>query len=238
MIKFFQISIIYFCALFLIFSASFADHRKYVWTYQFMTMEKGKAEFENYLTFSTPDANSFTNNTTLENQMELEVGMNDRFDFSIYQVFKQKPGSNFTFDSYKLRARYKLMNKDEFIFDPLIYAEYKGYPDFSKHKFEFKLIMAKDIENFNISFNPIIELESVNDWKPIFLYALGLSYEFHKLICLGIEFRGSEKGHYIAPVISHGTPKLWIAAAPTFMLGGIRTGEPEFLFRTIIGVGI
>lgn len=222
----------------LFFYSSIADQRKYVWTYQFLTMDAGKGEFENYLTFSTPKAGNFENNTTFENQLELEVGMTDDFDFSIYQVFKQKPGGSFTFDSYKLRARYKLMKKDEFLFDPLIYAEYKGYPDFSKHKFEFKLIMAKDIGLFNVSFNPIIELESSKDWKPLFLYSLGMSYEFYKTLCLGVEFRGSENGHYIAPVISHGTPKLWIASAPTFMLGGIKSGNPEFLFRTIIGVGI
>lgn len=215
-----------------------ADHRKYVWTYQYMTMDRGEAEFENYLTFSTTESGNFKNNTTFENQFELEVGMTDDFDFSIYQVFKQKPGGSFIFDSYKLRARYKLMKKDEFIFDPLIYAEYKVYPDFSKHKFEFKVIMAKDIGHFNISLNPIVEFESSKDWKPLFLYSLGMSYEFYKLLCLGVEFRGSENGHYIAPVISHGSPKLWIAAAPTFMLGGIKAENPEFLFRIIIGVGI
>ncbi len=236
--NFYRFSFLLLAMIFIFTQSLKSDHRKYVWTYQYMTMDKGKAEFENYLTFSTTDAGNFENNTTLENQFELEVGMTENFDFSIYQVYKQKPGGSLNFDSYKLRARYKLVKKDDFLFDPMIYAEYKGSPDFLKHKFEFKLIMAKDLGHFNVSLNPIIEFEKSKNWQPFFSYSIGMSYEFFELLSLGLEFKGNENGHYFAPVISHGSANLWIAAAPTFMLGGIKSEYPEFLFRTIIGVGI
>ena len=70
-----------------------ADKRSYVWTYEYQTMEAGEVELEHYLTLSTPISNSFENITSTEHNIEIEVGMTDRFDFSIYQVIKQAPES-------------------------------------------------------------------------------------------------------------------------------------------------
>jgi hypothetical protein len=218
------------------FGVTHADHRSYVWTYEYMTMEPGKAELENYLTFSTPEAGTFKNKTTLESQVEIEVGMSKCFDFAIYQVFSQKPRMGLNYSAFKMRARYKFGEKDKFIFDPLLYAEYKGVPDFSEHELEMKLIMSKDFGKFNISLNPVLTLEYEDEWKTVFGYDLGMSYKVLPLLSFGIEFKGEEDGHYFAPVISHGGHKIWIAAAPTFKLGKVKDGNPEFFFRMIMGV--
>ncbi|MEO0300466.1 MAG: hypothetical protein ABIM98_00625 [candidate division WOR-3 bacterium] len=69
-----------------------ADRRYYVWTYQYATMERGNGEIEHYSTFKIPELSSFENNVISELQLELEVGMNDHFDASIYQIFDQVPG--------------------------------------------------------------------------------------------------------------------------------------------------
>lgn len=57
-------------------------------------MEKGQAELEYYLTFSTPDQSHFEGNTTTQHQLELEIGHTARLDFAIYQVFEDKSGES------------------------------------------------------------------------------------------------------------------------------------------------
>lgn len=96
-----------------------------------------------------------------------------------------------------------------YIVDPLIYLEYIGKPDFSKHKIEAKLILAKDFDNFNIAFNPYFEYEGYGlDWKFYPKYALGASYKFSDLLNLGVDFKGNENGHYFGPTIAHGSKKI------------------------------
>ena len=142
--------------------------------------------------------------TTTDHNIELEIGMNDRFDFSLYQVFSQTPKSSFLYKGYKMRFRYRFGGKGEYMMDPLIYFEYKGKPDFSEHGIEGKLILAKDIGNINISLNPVIEYEG-DGWELEIKYNAGISYKVESLLTLGLEARGGRNGHYIGPVISHGT---------------------------------
>jgi len=159
-------------AILFIFSTTLkADKRAYVWTYEYQTMEAGEVELEHYLSFSTPSSNSFNSTTTTEHNIEIEVGMTDRFDFSIYQVFKQAPESPLSYSGYKLRFRYRLGDKGDLFMDPLLYFEYKGKPDFSEHGYEGKLILAKDFSNFNVAINPVYEIEyEHNDWKTELKY--------------------------------------------------------------------
>ena len=135
--------------IFLVFtSIIIGDNRFYVWTYEYKTMERGKAEFEHYLTFEAPQMDSLAESVTTVHNVEFEFGMNDHFDFSIYQNFQQPADGNFQYTGYKLRARYRFGEKNQYLMDPLLYFEYKGKPDFIKHVLEWKLILAKDFESF------------------------------------------------------------------------------------------
>lgn len=216
---------------------AFADRRSYVWTYEYKTVGKGEAEVESYFTLSTPDIGEIKGRMSSEHQIELEVGMTERFDFSIYQVFNQNPGEELKYKGFKLRARYKIGKKGKYFLDPLIYFEYKGKPDFSEHGIEFKLILAKDIGRFNISFNPIFEFEREDKWEFEPKYAIGMSYEISELLRVGLEAKGSENGHYIGPVISHGKEDLWVALGSALKIGKIKEGKPEFQIRMLLGVG-
>jgi len=217
--------------------AASADERNYVWTYQYMTMEKGEAELEHYLTFTTPDFGEFEGITTAEHQFELEFGMNDRFDFAIYQRFKQEPQGEFEYTGFKLRGRYRFGEKDQYFMDPLLYVEYKNNPDFSEHAVEVKFILAKDLGKFNIALNPYFEVEEGDDeteFTP--KYAAAFSYKFHKLLRIGMEFKGSEKGHYSGPTVSHGGSKFFWAVGLLAPIGTVDLGQPEFQLRSIIGI--
>lgn len=218
-----------------------ADHRHYVWTYEYQIMEPGTSEFEQYTTFKTSDMADAANSTSTELNFELEAGMNKFFDFAIYQVFTQNPGSTLKYSGFKLRSRFKIGEKNMFFIDPLIYIEYKGVPGFSDHKFETKLILAKDIGNFNISFNPYFELSRAKadkEWEFEPKYAFGICYNLSELFSFGIESAGSESGIYAGPTISHGGHDLWISAGALSGIGNIDKDKPKFQLRFIIGVGL
>ena len=216
-----------------------ADKRSYVWTYEYQTMEAGEVELEHYLTLSTPLPDSFENVTSTEHNIEIEVGMTDRFDFSIYQVIKQAPESSLQYSGYKLRFRYRLGEKGDYLMDPLIYFEYKGKPDFSEHGYEGKLILAKDFGNINLSINPVIEYEYENsEWESELKYNTGISYRLNGILKIGLEARGGENGHYVGPVISHGTGKAWIALGSAFALTEIKNDKPEMMIRMILGINL
>lgn len=226
-------------ALVLITNIIKADKRSYVWTYEYQTMEAGEVELEHYLTFSTPSSESFNDITTTEHNVEIEVGMTDRFDFSIYQVFKQSPDSPLSYNGYKLRFRYRLGKKGDYLMDPLLYFEYKGNPDFSKHGYEGKLILAKDFGKINISINPVLEYEYENSkWESDLKYNAGINYKFGGLLNIGLEARGSDNGHYIGPVISHGTGKAWFALGSAIAITDINNDKPETMIRMILGINL
>jgi len=216
-----------------------ADRRAYVWTYEYKTMIEGEAELESYSTFSTADRKHVEGTMAVEQMVELEIGKTDRFDVSVYQVFKQDPGEGIRYTGFKLRSRYRFGEKGKYLLDPLLYAEYKGKPDFSEHGFELKLILAKDIGRFNVAVNPILELEQEDDeWEVKPEYTLGLSYELLEVLRCGLEFKGSEYGHYVGPVLSHGRDDLWVAFGSAVDLADVKEGKPEFQLRVIMGVGL
>lgn len=219
---------------------SLADKRAYVWTYEYQTMPRGGVELEGYSTFSTPDAGTFENITSVEHQLEVEVGMTDRYDFAIYQVFRQEPESALTYDGFKLRARYRFGEKGLYFLDPLVYAEFKDTPDFSEPVVELKLILAKDSGRFNVSLNPILEVgDEDGNWEADPEYAVGMSLGVvGELLRVGVEAKGGEHGHYVGPVISHGGSPAFVALGSAIKVSDIDAGEPEVEVRLLVGVGV
>ena len=214
-----------------------SDNRSYVWTYEYKTMERGKAEFEHYLTFKAPKMDSLAGSVTTVHNIEFEFGMNDKFDFSIYQNFEQPADGAFQYSGYKLRARYKFGEKNQYLMDPLLYFEYKGKPDFIKHILEGKLILAKDFESFHYAINPVFEIEYEDGEKEYELkYNAGSCYRINELLRIGLEIKGGKNGHYLGPVISHGKDTFWVALGSAFSFTKIINNKPEFMLRMILGI--
>ena len=113
---------------------AYADWRSYVWTYEYMTMPKGSWELEYYLTTKVPNITEPDVNT-MKHYAELEYGITNRLDIAMYQRVLQrnnKSGSpEIDYDGFKLRARYRIGEKGQFIVDPLLYVEYIRDDDFS-----------------------------------------------------------------------------------------------------------
>lgn len=213
-----------------------ADGRRYVWTYEYLTMHQGEAELETYTDFTHTDTDSGREaSTTL--QYEYEIGMNDRFDVGIYQKFKQDHASPLTYDGFKLRMRYRLGEKGLWPIDPLIYLEYKDNPSFDHSVLEAKLILARDFGNFNISLNPIVEIEFDEDETEFeFEYAGGVSYKIHPLLSLGLETKGSPEHMYWGPTLTHGKEDLWFGVG--LLTPTTDQGTADRMLRMIIGVGL
>ena len=188
---------------FFIVSYCLADQRHFVWTYEYKTVSKGEVEFEHYYTTSHPNSSDLSEGMKTGHQLELEIGMNEKYDFAVYHQFEQQ--NSFVYKGYKLRWRYRFGENNQYFVDPLLYLEYHGKPDFSEHGIETKIILAKETTNMIISFNPVLEIEIEEDENEIEAeYAAGLSYKINKLLRAGFEIKGSENGHYFGPTISHG----------------------------------
>ncbi len=229
-------------AFFFVFLVNYsnADQRSYVWTYEYMIMEPGQAELEQYTTFSASDMDNYEKTVSTELNLETEIGMSKHYDFAIYQTFKQSAGASLKYDGYKLRARFLIGEKNQFFMDPLIYLEYKGKADFSKHVFEPKIILAKDFGDFNIALNPYCEIEQEggSEWEFAWKYAFAASYKPLDLMSIGLEAKGDETGNYIGPTISHGSKHLWGAIGTLYKIGKVDEGKPEFQLRFILGIHI
>ena len=217
----------------------FADQRSYVWTYEYTTLEAGEAEFEQYFTISSPNRASLQGATTTEFNLEFEVGMTDRFDFGFYQVFEQLPQSSLRYVGYKMRFRYRFAEQGRYFLDPLLYLEYQGKPDFSRHVIEGKVVLAKTMGNWNVALNPVWELALENDDQELeWEYAAGVNYRISSLLQFGIETFGNADKQYWGPVIAHGVGDLWVALGSGFALTPLPGDQPEFMMRLLMGVRV
>lgn len=216
----------------------YADRRSYVWTYEYITMPKGMAELEYYVTTIVPDANESDINTW-KHWIELEYGITDHWDISMYQQFKQSnkaSGSDFEYDGFKIRTRYRIGEKGKFLLDPLLYFEYIRNDDLSKpNVFEGKLILAKDIDKFNFSYNQILKQELESDGETEHEYAFGINYEISPRFKLGLESKGNySKGkYYFGPTISLATERFWTSFGIAL---GLNDRSDDLQTRIIVGI--
>jgi hypothetical protein len=124
-----------------------ADRRQLVWTYQYQTMPAGSAELEHYFGYDLGDRD-VKNEAEYTHQLEVEVGITDRWDVSVYHMFAQIGGGPFDYDGFKLRTRYSLFEADQFLVDPLLYLEFKRpAPHDAPGVLEGKLVLAKRKQN-------------------------------------------------------------------------------------------
>lgn len=217
---------------------SFADWRSYVWTYEYVTMPKGMFEVEYYLTEEQKSISESKPNTW-KHWLELEYGITDHWDISMYQQFKQsntKTSDKFEYDGFKVRTRYRLFEKNKLPLDTLLYLEYIRDDDFKKpNVLEGKLILAKDIGNFNIAYNQILKQELESRGKTLHEYALGASYSIMPRLKLGLESKGNytDGKYYLGPTISFVANKFWVALG---VAAGLNERSDDLQTRFIIGI--
>ncbi len=216
-----------------------ADRRSYVWTYEYQTMPKGKAELEYYITEEQPDIEKAKPNTW-KHWFEIEYGITDNWDLSMYQQFKQSnkiDSEKFEYDGFKIRTRYRIMEKDRLPIDTLLYLEYIRNDNLEKpNKIEGKLVLAKDMGDLNIAYNQIIEQELVSDAETEHGYAAAISYKIMRSFKIAVETKGSftEKEYFAGPTIAWWANRLWVSAG---MAWGLNDRSDDLQVRVIAGIG-
>jgi hypothetical protein len=219
---------------------SLADRRSYVWTYEYATMPRGMAELEYYNTLEFPDTDKSKFNTW-KHWVELEYGLTDNWDISMYQTFKQTntaTTSAFAYDGYKFRTRYRFGERGLYPVDMLLYAELIEPNDLSKAGvFEGKLILAKDFRALNLSYNYIIKRDLTEAATTKNEFALGASVEFSPAFKVGLEGKGSYTSgkHYIGPTLSFAGEKAWVNLGA---LKGLSNGADQLQARLLLGLFI
>lgn len=216
---------------------SYADTRSYVWTYEYMTLPKGMAEVEYYLTAQVPDR-AKSNVNTWKHWVELEYGITNNWDVAMYQMWKHKntvTSSTSEYDGFKLRTRYRFGDRGRYFIDPELYFEYIRDDDLSKPNVgEAKLILGKDVGKFNVSYNEILK-RNLEKGKTENEYAVGLSYALFPAIKLGVESKGvyNERKYGIGPSLSWANDRFWVSLGASF---GLNKRTDDVQTRMIVGV--
>ena len=211
-----------------------ADQKTYVWTIEYLTLPKGGFEVEYWLTATTEDA-SQSGDTGYEHQVEVEYGITDHWDVSLYQIFGNGAGESFKYKGTKFETRYRFGERGHFFVDPLIYLEYKIGAGGEKNAVEGKLVLAKDIGKLNIAYNQIVELKFNNGGKAEHEYAAGISYPLHHSLRIAIEGKGSytENEHAIGPTISWVGGRVWATLGAVF---GLNRNTDNRQIRFVVGM--
>jgi hypothetical protein len=213
-----------------------ADWRHFVWTYQYMTMPKGMTEFEFYQTTKLGDLDIW------EYRIEVEHGITRRWDFSVYQIFKQSEDGILTWDAVQFRTRYRFGELGKSFLDPLLYLEYNRKLDSSKpNKLELKLILAKTTEKVNFAINPVYEFFFSPGIEHEVGLDVGVSIPLSPQLRMGLESTSrmefengdTEVGSYLGPTLSFASGKWWYTMGVAV---GITDHTDDARIRFIMGV--
>lgn len=222
------------------FSTAKADRRHYVWTYQTTTVPQGHSEFEFYQTTKLNEIDSW------EYRVELEHGLSPQVDLAVYQIFSQKENSNFKWDAFQFRFRYRLTEPGTTFLNPILYLEYHRKLDLKEqNKIEAKFILGHDFDKINFSVNPVFEFF----WAPkdpVYETGIdiGLSYSLNYSFSMGIESTSrqefikdadTEYSSYIGPTISYATESVFYTLGYAW---GITDDSDDARARFIMGIGI
>jgi hypothetical protein len=210
-----------------------AAQKTYVWTEEYATLAKGDAEIEFWDTASTADIHS-RSASDWNQKIELEYGITDHLNASLYQVYEQSADSNsLTYVGYNYELKYRVAEANELPVDVLLYAE-NEVNGIEGNIFEGKVVLSKDLGKLNLSYNEIYE-RVYNTRKEEHEYAAGVSYGIVPWLRLGIESRGSySEGEYaLGPTISWLGSRIWANVGAAY---GINDKTNDRDVRFVLGV--
>jgi hypothetical protein len=232
-------------------STCFAGARHFTFLYEAPTSAPGSLELENWVTWKR--ASNPERSDTVEFRHELEYGVADRFQVSLYFAdwfYEHNPEhSGWTYSDAAVELIYNLTNPVD---DPVglsFYQEYKvGYRLF---EWESKLIAQKNLGRWILAYNATLEAvwegEDLQERQGELIQAVGASYEISPRISVGAEllhemvfpdWRDGEtiRNLFIGPNVSyrHGD---WFLTVTALAQATDTAGEPDFQVRTIFGIG-
>jgi hypothetical protein len=233
-------------------SIAYADRRSFTRTYEYQTMPDGETELEIYSTHVKQHLGDGPSVREYELMLEVEHGITDRWDVSLYHVFEQSSGpatednESFHFSEIKLRTRYRFSDRGEWPVDVLLYAEGVKVFGAGIWEGEGKVILARDISDLTIAVNAIgeVKIDPAADEPEVEAgWAAGLTYELTPEWKLGGESWGAaevehtdELAAYAGPAASWApSTSFWITGTTGF---GLTDHSDDFSVRLLLGLHI
>ena len=216
-----------------------ADRRNYVWTYQYQTMPAGATELEFYQTTQLRESTD-----QWEYRFEVEQGLTERWDFSVYQIFAQPEDGELKWDAFQLRSRYRIGEEGVYFLDPLLYLEYRRKLDSGEpNKLEGKLVLARTMGRTNVALNPVYEYFFAPGTEHEVGLDIGVAVEFVPAFSLGLESTTRvefprdevEIGSYVGPTVSFASGRWWYSIG---VGAGITDDADNAKVRLLMGVGL
>ncbi len=215
-----------------------ADRRQFVWTYEPILQVPGGADLEFYQTTRIDQTDNW------EYRIEIEHGLTHNWDVSIYQIFAQAEGGSFRWDAFQVRTRYRLSEIGTVPFNPVLYLEYRRKIELKEqNKFEGKLLLGKNFDEFTLAVNPVYEFF----WAPgdpVHEIGLdvGLTYSLSYQFSFGIESTtrhefvknlDDETSSYLGPVLSFASGPIWYSIG---YVRGLNDDSDDARARFLLGV--
>jgi len=222
-----------------------ADRRTMIRAYEYMTQPQGNLELEIWNDIEAPKDGGFDAASSVL-RVELEYGLTDHWDISLYHVFAQQPGESFKFDSWRLETRYRLFEKNVLPVDIVLYFEAERPVDFTAPwEIEEKLILEKDFGRFALVGNVVGEQKPGHAnqgyaWE----FDVGARYEVVPQLRFGAEFwtiletvaGNTETQYFLGPSISWASSRFWLQLGAGFGLGDETSGAT--FVRSVLGINL
>jgi hypothetical protein len=190
------------CAALSVLRSAPADDRNFTYSYEAKTLPKASWELEQWATLQ--EGKEAGRWTTLLLRTEIEYGVTDRLNGSIYlnsnyQANHDVPGESdvhdFGFDSVSTEWKYKATDPSLDAVGSLLYGELKLSHD--EYEIETKLVLSKAVGPFTFAYNFIWEavlarsLDAASSpqwtWEHELSNTLGASYGFSPNYAVGVE---------------------------------------------------
>jgi hypothetical protein len=226
--------------------------RHFTFLYEAPTSAPGSFEFENWMTWARTSDPARADELAFRH--ELEIGVTDRFQASIYFVdwsYTHGPNdSGFSYSDSALELIYNLSNP---VIDPVglsIYQEIKAGDRLVE--WESKIIAQKNLGPLILAYNATLEAvwegDDLDETEGEFQQALGASYELSPRFAAGIEllhefvfpeWRDVEKisNVFVGPNLSYRRSN-WFVTVTALAQATSTKDEPDFQVRTIFGIGL
>jgi hypothetical protein len=228
-----------------------ADHKTFPHVYPYFTQPKGGLELEWWVSAETRDLSHLNDSTYYEHRIELEYGLTDHWDVSLYQIFTQEAPetvapaqSALRYDGFRVETRYRFAEKGDLPVDTEVYGEIERPADLTEpFELENKLILGKDVPVGPVTL--LFQENLINEWKLAsgekFGYFLGADggagIELNPVIRLGGELllertrvnstQPAQDDAYAGPAISLGMPRGYLAIGAAFHFAGSGTVEDQ-----------
>lgn len=224
--------------------AARADQRSFIRSYEYATQPRGNLELEIWNEIEPPRGNLAA--ALITNRVELEYGLTDHWDVSLYHVFQQGGPDHepLRLDSWRVESRYRLAERGEWPVDVMLYLEGER-PTALADPFEIeeKLILARDLGRFGLVLNLVGEQKIFRGAERSWEVDLGARYEVAPQLRVAAEVwtiqavsgAGTVGSYYAGPSVSVATGRFWIQAGAG---AGIGDSSSAFQFRSVLGFNL